>query len=294
MPWCSRERRSPPLPGGCRNGRAWWPTAAYTAWIRAPPWPWATDRTTSSCWTTRRSRSCLRTPAPRPWPVPTGWWHHPPWEVGPKSCPSCRWTSGSVGPASGQRAQQLLEAIEGLLHPFLHARVEVPVAVLVRRVQHVDSEPRLPALLHQGERVESRGVGEAFVDLGGHEAVGRSDLAIGPVPALFAAAVPHDVAPAAADPQVDVAHHEGSGLGAPPASDVLGRGPCLEHQPGRCVEDSSYDDLAIGGKGHRCRATTTCRHRASPHAGVRAGMCPSDRVARSSGARSCSPSRGWV
>jgi hypothetical protein len=82
--------------------------------------------------------------------------------------------------------------------------------------------------------------------LGGHEAVRRLDLEVGAAPAeLGAVGVAGHVAPRAARPEVNVAHHQRRGLPAPPAADELRGRPGLEDEGRRRVEDPGDEDLPI-------------------------------------------------
>ena len=106
-------------------------------------------------------------------------------------------------------AEHVLEAVVGDLHPALHAGLDHHVARFLARHLHEHGHRGDAVRLverHDVERGVAVGVGDPLVALGRDEPPGRGDLAVLAVEADLEVLVLGDVAPLAADPQVDLAH----------------------------------------------------------------------------------------
>src|SRR4051794_3854018 len=162
---------------------------------------------------------------------------------------------------SAKRACGLFEEVHRLLHPALHAGVDVRVAGFLGCVLDEDGHGRSP--VHFGERqgVQRVVVGHGLVDLRRHEPLVGDDLAELAVEGdLVAAFGHHRVSPHAADPQIDLGDRHLAAPAAPPPLDQLrSRPPFLPQVLGR-VEPPHDEDLLVGGERHRCRPATRHRH----------------------------------
>ena len=65
---------------------------------------------------------------------------------------------------------------------------------------------------------------------------------------LVAVHVAGEVAPVAADTEVDVARHERAVVGAPPTQEMAWLGQRVPHERGGRIEAARDEDLAVGGQ----------------------------------------------
>src|SRR4051794_699475 len=122
---------------------------------------------------------------------------------------------------SGERARDLLERVERLLHAALHPRLDDRVADLLDAALHEGPQRRLPLTLDERHRVDRRVVlgdaRRALVELGRDDLLVRDDLAIRPVERdLEALRGLHHVAPRPTDPEVDLDARDLAALARPP------------------------------------------------------------------------------
>src|SRR5713226_8063650 len=93
---------------------------------------------------------------------------------------------------------------------------------------------------------------DTFEVLGGGGPLGPHDLAVLAREAeVVASGIAQDVAPGAADAQVDLARGQRHGPRAIPVGHVLAAGQGVEQEPPRRVEHALDEDLAIRGEGQR-------------------------------------------